>query len=441
DSFEQVPESIAKKTIPDIYIDPIATDFTLEIVAPEPGTLKEGESGDVGFTIKNDGPNSVDQTTMIIEIPISNAVNFIGNATGADAAYYVAEDVRKNISHMYNATEKKLYIYPGSDNESAPSVLAGEIKTFSVPLKFGASGNITVEARAYPMYNDTWMALGTGSTYVLGYGNVTLAAVNETNAPVTAEFYVDNKCVGDGPGTTIVNTTELEGAHRIAIKSGDIWINSSVNVTPSESVTYTAHFASDRRVPYIAQAEGTAGEIQVMPPAIEDTISDDSPNHWNAATKAMKTFNASISSSGGRATIAVQIPTVNRTIREVELNENVTVQVHNASGGWFEVNSSSGYSLEGGVLTLFNIDTADVDGVSIRFEGRKLGDVTGDNRIDTSDARDVAWYYVNRADNPLTHNQRLYSDVNNDGIIDPGDARDIAWKYVGGVYDDNYQFL
>jgi hypothetical protein len=282
------------------------------------------------------------------------------------------------------------------------------------------------------------MALGTGSTYVLGYGNVTLAAVDETNAAVTAEFYVAGASVGSG---TSVNTTLLEGKYSVAIWRDPVWINSSVNVTPSESVTYTAHFAGDRSVPYIAQAEGTAGEIRIMPPAIEDTISDDSPNHWNAATKAMKTFNASIASSGGRATIAVEIPTVNRTIGEVELNENVTVQVRNASGGWFEVNSSSGYSLEDGVLTLFNIDTADVDGVSIRFEGRKLGDVTGDNRIDTSDARDVAWYYVNRADNPLTHNQRLYSDVNNDGIIDPGDARDIAWKYVGGVYDDNYQFL
>ncbi|MFY1644359.1 hypothetical protein ACK11Z_11550, partial [Methanoculleus bourgensis] len=284
DSFEQVPESIAIASIPAKYIDPIATDFELQIVAPTPGALKEGESEFVGFTINNSLVEPRDQSVMIIEIPISNAVNFTGSALGSDTAYYLTDDTRTYISHMYNATAKVLYIYPGSDNEARPSVNASESKTFFVPLTFGTSGNTTVEARAYPMYNDTWMALGTGGTYVLGYGNVTLAAVDETNAPMTAEFYVDNKCVGDGPGTTIVNTTELEGAHRIAIKSGDIWINSTVNVTPSESVTYTAHFASDRRVPYIAQAEGTAGEIQVMPPAIEDTISDDSPNHWNAAT-------------------------------------------------------------------------------------------------------------------------------------------------------------
>ena len=436
DSFEQVPKSIAIATIPDMYIDPLATDFDLQIDVPDPGALNEGDERDVGFTIDNTKDDSIDQNTMIIEIPISNEVNFTGNATGADAAYYLTGSTQKFISHMYNATEKKLYIYPGSDNASAPSIPAKETKTFFVPLKFGASGNITVEARAYPMYNDTWMALGTGGTYVLGYGNVTLAAVDETNAPMTAEFYVDNKCVGDGPGTTIVNTTELEGAHRIAIKSGDIWINSTVNVTPSESVTYTAHFASDRRVPYIAQAEGTAGEIRIMPPAIEDTISDDSPVHWNAATKAMKSFNASISSSGGRATIAVEIPTVNRTIGKVELNENVTVQVRNATGS-YGVNSSE-YCLEGGVLTLFNIDTADVNEVFIRFEGRMLGDANGDNKIDTRDARDAAWYYADPAGNPLTYNQQFYSDVTNSGVIDTRDARDMAWKYVGDR-DDNYQ--
>jgi len=440
DSFEQVPESIAKATIPDIYIDPIATDFDLQIVAPAPGALKEGDECDVGFTINNNLVEPRDQGVMIIEIPISNGVYFTGNATGADAAYYKDGTGQKNISHMYNATEKKLYIYPGSDNESAPSVLAGEIMTFFVPLTFGASGNIPVEARAYPMYNDTWMALGTGSTYVLGYGNVTLAAVDETtNEPVEAEFYVDGvDGVRNASGTSYTDRL-LEGKYSVAIWRDPVWINSTVNVAPSESVTYTAHFASDRRVPYIAQAEGTAGEIRIMPPAIEDTISDDSPNHWNAATKAMKSFNASISSSGGRANIAVEIPTVNRTIGEVELNENVTVLVRNATGS-YGVNSSE-YSLEGGVLTLFNIDTADVKEVSVKFEGRKLGDVTGKDRIYLGDARDIAWYCVSPGKYPLTDNQKLYADVNNDGNIRLGDARDVAWKSVSRVYDDNYQFL
>jgi len=362
-------------------------------------------------------------------------VNFTGSALGSNTAYYVSDSETKYISHMYNATAKVLYIYPGSDDESRPSVNASESKTFFVPLKFGTSGNTTVEARVYPMYNDTWMALGSGSTYVLGYGNVTLAAVNETNAAVTAEFYVAGAPVGLG---TSVNTTLLEGTYPVAIKRGDVWINSSVNVAPSESVTYTAHFASDTSVPYIAQAEGTAGEIWVMAPAIEDTTDDASPNRWNAATKAMKSFNSTIASSGGRATISVEIPTLTRNIGTVELNDTVVVRVHNASG-WFEV-PSSGYSLEGGVLTLFNIDTADVDQISIGFEGRVLGDVTKDGRIRLNDAIAIAQSLV-PGEGELTGNARIYGDVDDSGNLRLQDAISIAQYLIPGQYDDNYQPL
>ncbi len=438
DCFEQVPKSIAIATIPDRYIDPIATDFGLQIVVPPAGALKEGDSANIGFTINNNLVEPQDQSIMIIEIPISSAVNFTGKDTGADAAYYYGNnDALTYISHMYNATEKNLYIYPGSDDESTPSVLVGESKTFYVPLKFGASGNVTVEARAYPMYNDTWMALGTGSTYVLGYGNVTLAAVDETDTPVNADFYIDGTNVATG--VSEYNAQLLERIYPVAIQKDSVWINSTVNVAPSESVTYTAHFASDRSVPYIAQAEGTAGEIWLMPPEIEDTTDATSPNHWNAAIPAMKTFNSTIASSGGRATISVEVPTVTRAIGTVNLDDTLVVLVHNASG-WFSF-PSSGYSLGGDVLTLFNVDTADIDEVSIRFEGRKLGDVIGDDgEVDLIDAIAIARSLV-PGEGELTGNAELYGDVNNDESTDLLDAIAVARYQIPGQFDDNYQLL
>jgi len=433
DSFEQVPKSIAIATIPDMYIDPLATDFELQINAPVPGSLKEGDERVVGFTIDNTKDDSTDQNTMIIEIPISNEVNFTGSANGANTAYYLTGSTPTYITHMYNATEKVLYIYPGSDDASKPSVNASESKTFFVPLTFGTSGNITVEARTYPMYNDTWMALGTGSTYVLGYGNITLAAVNETDAPVNADFYVDGVRKAFKTSTYTDNRL-LEGGYSVGIMKDSVWINSTVSVTPSESATYTAHFASDRSIPYIAQAEGTAGEIWITPPTIEDTTDAASPNHWNAATKAMKTFNANISSSGGRANIAVEIPTVTRAIGTVELNETVVVLVHNASG-WFSV-PSSGYSLEGGVLTLFNIDTADVDEVSIRFEGRILGDVDKDASVGLQDVLTIIRYMAKLQS--LTYNDQFYGDIDGKESVDLQDVLSII-RYMAELVDDNYQ--
>jgi len=107
----------------------------------------------------------------------------------------------------------------------------------------------------------------------------------------------------------------------------------------------------------------------------------------------------------------VEIPTVTRNIGTVELNETVVVLVHNASG-WFSV-PSSGYSLEDGALTLFNIDTADIDEVSIRFEGRKLGDTSGDGEVDLMDAVLIARADIGLID--LTDYEKLYSDVTNEG--------------------------
>ena len=63
-----MPQSIAYASIPAEFIDPIATDFTLDVTIPNPGyTLVEGNTADVEFTINNNGPGAVDQTTMIIE--------------------------------------------------------------------------------------------------------------------------------------------------------------------------------------------------------------------------------------------------------------------------------------------------------------------------------------------------------------------------------------
>ena len=49
---------------------------------------------------------------MIIEIPISNAVNFTGSALGSDTAYYLSGSGTKNISHIVQCYREALYIYP-----------------------------------------------------------------------------------------------------------------------------------------------------------------------------------------------------------------------------------------------------------------------------------------------------------------------------------------
>ncbi len=434
-NFEQVPQSIAFATIPEEFIDPIATDFFLDVTIPNSDySLVEGNTADVAFTIQNNGPGAVNQTTMIIEVPISSRVNFTGSATGSDAAYYLSGGSPVYINHMYNATTGKLYVYPGSDDESQPSVEADASKTFYVPLTFEVYGNSTVEARAYPMYNDTWMAVNNGTTYIKGYGNITLDAVDENGAPVLADFYVSGASVAANTNTTTVE--RVEATYAIAIRNETSWVNSSVTVTPGDTATYTAQFVSDRTTPHISQIEGASGNARVMPPAIDETISNSSTNHWNAATRAMQSFNASISSSGGMATIAVDIPTISRTIGTAMVNDTISVLVHNASG-WF---AYTDFTIENGQLILNNVDTGDIDMIDLDFEGRMLGDVDNNGRIRLTDAITIAQSLV-PGQGELTGNTEFYGDVDDSGRIRLQDAITIAQYLIPGQYDDNYQPL
>ena len=108
--------------------------------------------------------------------------------------------------------------------------------------------------------------------------------------------------------------------------------------------------------------------------------------------------------------------------------------VHNASG-WFAV-PSSGYSLEGGVLTLFNIDTADVDEVSLGFEGRVLGDVNNDASVGLQDVLTVIRSMAELQD--LTYNDQFYGDIDDKASVDLQDVLSII-RYMAELVDDNYQ--
>jgi len=288
------------------------------------------------------------------------------------------------------------------------------------------------------MYNDTWMALGAGSTYVLGYGNITLAAVDETDAPVNAEFYVDGVLKASEKST--YNARMLEGGYSVGIKKDLIWINSTVNVAPSEGATYTAHFASDRSVPYVAQAEGTAGEIRLMPPEIEDTTDDASPNRWNSVIPAMKSFNSTIASNGGRVTLAVDVPKVSRTVENdtgiftlsVGLNDNpVIISMYNGTA-W----SSYEYILQEDWLTISDIDTNTIEQISIKFTGREYGNIDNEESVDVADAFLAVKAMFGKVS--INENQWFYADVNNDGLVDIADAYLMVKKSFGKV-DDNYQ--
>jgi len=294
---------------------------------------------------------------------------------------------------------------------------------------------VTVEARIYPMYDDENMALGDATAYVKGYGNLTLSVVNETLAPLEANFYIDGMLV-EPSGTSNITREVLEGDHNVSIMHTSGTVNTTLRVRTGEATEYSAQIATDPTIPHISMVVGDAGDVRVMPPVIEDTISNASPNYWSAVTPAKKTFNSTITSSGGTATIAVEVPTITRAIGTAYANDTVAYSYHNTSG-WQGPFDASGY-ISGGVLSVPDVDTGSIDQIVVEFTGRALGDVNGAGGVTAGDARDIALSTVGAYH--LTGNDEFYADVENDGGADAGDARDIA-LYTVRALDEHYNEL
>jgi len=453
-SRQKVPKSIAFATIPDEFIDPIATDLFLDVTVPAPETgIVVGETVDTVFTVNNTGDS---RTILILEIPTGEGIAFDGSEMAADMAYYRDGGSKVYISHMYNATAQTLYVYPGSDNESQPSVVSGEVKNFYVPLNFTKSGDVSVEARIYPMYDDENMALGNAIAYVKGYGNLTHSVVDEDLAPLNADFYIDNMETPVASGASNITTEVLEGNHSVSIRhtSGTVTrtVNTTLTVNTGEATEYSAQIATDPTIPHISMVVGDAGDVRIMPPEINDTISEDSLYYWSAMTPAKKTFNSTISSTGGTATIAVEVPVVVREPTAVvnpgdrgwrpnstSVNDSVTYRYHNTSG-WQGPFDASGY-ISGGVLSIPDVDTGSIDQISVEFIGRPLGDVDGllVNNVRVVDLRDVVKALRFVAEIPgaeLSTTAKFYADVTNDGKVDLQDVVK-ALRFVAEMPDIN----
>jgi hypothetical protein len=383
---------------------------------------------------------------MILEVPITDAINFTGADNAADKAYYLSDPnnpaSKVYLTHKVNRTTGKLFVYPGSDDESKPSIAANEVKNFFVPLNFDAAGTQTVEARLYPMYDDEWMAIADVSGYVKGNGTIVLTVANETGAAVNADFYIDDVKVASNTNTT--TQERLEGEHKVSIVTVNPgqWINTTLTVTLGDVTEYSATVVSDTGLPHITTVTGAAGDVRMMPPEVEETISETSTNHWNAAVKAKQVFNSTISSSGGIAVIAVDVPVVERLApslgprpNSTMLTDIVTYSFRNTSGWQGPFNASD--RIVDGVLRLQGIDTGDIDQVTFAFEGRQLGDIEKTGNIDIGDALEILWYTVG-ARPDWTGNDLFYADVENTGDVDIGDALEILW-YTVGARDDYYQ--
>lgn len=446
-SKEQVPKSTAYTStddydaIPNKHIDPISNTFSLAVSPP--AGVTEGQEKDVAFTAVNRVVDSslpgtaADQGVMILEVITSadklavfDSAKYTNNSavSGTRAAYYLDQAGSKHsIEHMYNESTGSLYVYIGSDNGDGISIRADAEQTYYVPMKFTTAGTAMIESRLYPMYDDEMMALGDANVTVLGYGNLNLTAVNEDDKSLTVMFDVEGQSLVNG---TAYSAKLGEGDYNVTITYGASSMHLVQTVSNGKITEYKARFISSAPVSVMSD-----GDVQLLSPVINETISNVSSNRWNAVNPAKYVLNLSVVGDDANSTVNVEMPTVYWQGKIGEINSSnlgslafdTIVCLANASGTWTGMPYS--ISADNKTMTVSGINPATYSDLSITLKGRPAGDVDGDGSLKFRDVRDIAWNYVGIA--TLDSEGLFYGDIDGNGRVQMADARAVAKRIVG----------
>jgi len=295
-------EAFAK--VPAIYIDPISETFFLEMSMPE--NVTTGQTVLINATINNTESNT--QNVMVLDIPLPENVT-VPTTSPDNITYYLKDGTKTEVQNMYNATENRLYIYPGSDDEV--SVGANARETYYFNLTFNKYGDNTVEATVYPMYNPTLMALGNATEYVKGYGNFNISSIDLNETAIVTNVTVDTITKSG----SIAGFSVLEKTYSITVeKAGSVPVKTSVNVTPGVDSNYTAIMVEDVSAPTVVFTE-TEASAQA---SVVETVGYST------------TYNFTVATTGGLTTVAMEIP-ANHSFEGAKVN-GVNVTVVNDSG-------------------------------------------------------------------------------------------------------------
>ncbi len=375
--------------VPMIYIDPIADNFTLAMSLPS--GIKDGDTITANATITNKD-NTTGMYVMVLEVPFSSNVTF-PNTYPENTTYYINNASKVLVQNMYNSSDNKLYIYPGSDDESQPSVPAGGSRSFYFNVTMLGYGQQTIESKVVPMYNDTLMAIANISTTVKGYGNVTVNTIDVNDSSIVANITIDSST-----GTT---ARKLEGSYSLnATKPGFIPVNTTVSIAPGSDRIYTAKLVENASDPVAVFYETNTTAL----PA-------------NVSGVVTKVYNFTVQSNGGKTIIALQIP-ANHTFLSATVN-GVSVSARNESGIVYVEAELTGDSV-----------------FEVRFKAPYVvGDFTGDDVVDFKDVTYLAKHYYGFIGYVTL---RSPADFNRDGVIDFKDVTYLAKYYYGFI---GYQTL
>jgi len=301
---------------------------------------------------------------------------------------------------------------------------AGDLQTYKFTITPEDRGELDLDLRIRPLYDETNVYLTNKTFTVLGRGNVTVNVVDEDGAPTDAQSITLGEMVAQNK-LSHTFTDILEGAYALVVNGTDDYpsIRNAVQVKPGATTLYNVTLPSSLTSPTLVFSEGGAGGIASV---------EQRPPVLSAAYAENTTYTVTVIGDGGELGIALEFPMrylMNEP--EVKVNGDLTEDYEIINGTFEYFPDTKAYSTTNATLIVHNT-TIGSNTIEIEFEGGLLGDALRDGIIEPGDALMILHFYVGNIngfetfDYPFIFNRAEQK-------IDPTDALMVLHRYVGNV--------
>jgi hypothetical protein len=293
-------------------------------------------------------------------------------------------------------------------------------------------GELDLDLRIRPLYDDTNVFLTNKTFTVMGRGNVTVNVVNETGAPVdAASITLGTNTVLDRSSHTF--TGVLNGTYTLAVNgTGDYpSIRTTVRVTPDATALYNVTLPSSLSEPTLVFSEGGVGSIA--------GVAQVPPDSLNAARNETTTYNVTVLGNGGELGIALEFP-MRYLMNTPVVRVNGVETAYELINGTFEYNvEEQTYSTTNATLIVYNT-IAGSNTIEIEFDGGKLGKARSSGEVTTTDALFILQIAIGLERPWDTYD---YIDVvdRDSRKITTTDALYVLQQAIGEIRDEYYNLL
>lgn len=299
--------------------------------------------------------------------------------------------------------------------------------TYQFEITPRSHGDLDVDLRIKPLYDETQVTLANETFMVKGRGNVTVNVVDGAGAPVTADsIALGATTVADRSSQTF--TGILEGTYPLVVnKTGYPSIHTVARVTPDATALYNVTLPSSLTDPTLVLSEGGAGSIA--------GVAQVPPEQLNALRNETTTYDVTVLGNGGELGIALEFP-MRYLMSSPVVKVNGVETAYEFINGTFEYDPTMRtYSTTNATLVIYNAPVGS-NTVEIEFEGGLLGDAYKDGKINVNDALYVLHFVAGNIEGFETYDYPNVYD-RDDHVINVNDALYILHQIAGNV-DEYY---